>query len=66
MRDELQRERDGHAAEMTELQRAVDVVREELAAARERNAAEDGELGRTRATLEERTDLLRDMVSDGS
>ena len=66
LQDELQRERDGHAAEMTELRAAVDVVQEELAAARERNAAEDGELGRTRATLEERTDLLRDMVSDGS
>ena len=63
MRDELQEERDGRTVEMAEVQRAVDGVRSELAAAQERLSSEDDELERTKATLAERTELLRDMVS---
>lgn len=63
LRDELREERDGRAVEMAGVQRAVDGVRSELSAAQERLSSEDDELNRTKATLAERTDLLRDMVS---
>jgi len=62
-RDELQTARLLHEREISHLQQTVDAVRSELTVAKERLAVEDGELNRAKATLSERTNLLRDMVN---
>ncbi|KAL7538617.1 hypothetical protein ACHAXR_009886 [Thalassiosira sp. AJA248-18] len=63
IRSELADARVLHEREMSDLQHIVDDVRSELSAAQERLASEDGELARAKATLSERTNLLRDMVN---
>lgn len=62
VRDELKSARARHEQEMSDLQHIVDDVRVELSMAKDRIASEDSELTRTKATLGERTNLLRDMV----
>jgi chromosome segregation ATPase len=56
IRDELQNSRLSH-------EKAVDALRSELTAAKEQLSAEDEELERAKATLSERTNLLRNMVN---
>lgn len=62
IRDELQNARVMHEREMSDLQNIVEDVRAELSLAKERLSSEDSELARAKATLSERTNLLRDMV----
>ena len=63
IQNELQNARVLHEQEMSDLQHIVDDVRSELSVTKERLASEDGELDRAKATLSERTNLLRDMVN---
>jgi chromosome segregation ATPase len=56
IRDELRNARVSHEKE-------IDALRSELAAVKEQLSTEDGELERVKATLSERTNLLRSMVN---
>ena len=55
--------RASHQKEIIDLQRLLDDVRSELSTTKERFTSEDRELERLKATLSERTNLLRDMVN---
>ena len=63
VRSELEKSRDVHQQEMCDMKKIIDEVRLELSMAKERLATDDGELERAKATLSERTNLLRDMVN---
>ena len=63
MRNELESSHEVHQREMFDLKTIIDEVRLELSMAKERLASDDGELERAKATLSERTNLLRDMVN---
>ena len=63
IRNELESSREVHRQEMVDMKQIIDEVRLELNMAKERIATDDGELGRAKATLSERTNLLRDMVN---
>jgi len=63
IRSEMQSASILHEKEITNLQRTVDIAESKLTAANERLASEDRELERAKATLSERTNLLRDMVN---
>ncbi|KAL7441208.1 hypothetical protein ACHAXH_004599 [Discostella pseudostelligera] len=63
IRNALESSREAHRQEMVDMKQIIDEVRLELNMAKERIATDDGELGRAKATLSERTNLLRDMVN---
>lgn len=63
IRNELHNARALHAKELSELKGIVETLRSELAAAKEQLSTKDEEVDRSRATLSERTNLLRNMVN---
>jgi chromosome segregation ATPase len=63
IRDELQDSRVLHDKELFDLQGIVKTLRSELTAAKEQLSTKDEEFDRARATLSERTNLLRNMVN---
>ena len=63
VRDELQTAQASHKRQVCDLQDTIDSLHSELAMAREQLTNEDEELERAKATLSERTNLLRNMVN---
>jgi chromosome segregation ATPase len=63
VRDELQNAQASHERQVGDLQDTIDSLYSELAVAREQLTNEDEELERAKATLSERTNLLRNMVN---
>ena len=63
IRDELQIAQASQKREVCDLQDTIDSLQSELALTREQLTTEDEELERAKATLSERTNLLRNMVN---
>lgn len=63
IRDKLQIAQASHERDVYDLQVTIDSLQSELASTREQLSTEDEELERAKATLSERTNLLRNMVN---
>jgi chromosome segregation ATPase len=62
LRDELENTRSIHEQEMSDLRITMEDIRGQLVLAKDRLASEDGQLEFAKATLSDRTNLIREMV----
>ncbi|KAL7451796.1 hypothetical protein ACHAWC_010481 [Mediolabrus comicus] len=62
LRTELENVRSVHEQEIADLRITMEDIRGQLVSAKDRLASEDGELELAKATLSDRTNLIRDMV----